>query len=64
MPYDNESPGSILDGGANLLAMATSLEIGDPVGGPMRRYRATRDRIAGLSASVADYLTSPARRHP
>lgn len=49
---------------ADLLAMPTSLEIGDPVGGPMRGYRATRDRIAGLSASVAGYLTSPATRHP
>jgi protein-tyrosine-phosphatase len=45
---------------ADLLTLASSLEISDPIGGPLRGYRFTRDRISELVTSVAGYLCLPA----
>ena len=41
---------------ADLLSLPSALEVSDPIGGPLRGYRATRDRIAGLSEVIARYL--------
>jgi protein-tyrosine phosphatase len=41
---------------SDLLALPSNLEVGDPVGGPLRGYRATRDRIAALSDVGVAYL--------
>ncbi len=44
---------------SDLLALPTSVEVGDPVGGPLRGYRSTRDRIAELAEAVVAYLAQP-----
>ncbi|MGC8512615.1 MAG: hypothetical protein ACP5P1_06200 [Acidimicrobiales bacterium] len=44
---------------SDLLALPSNLEMGDPVGGPLRGYRSTRDRIASLAEVVAAYLAHP-----
>ena len=43
---------------ADLLSLPSALEVSDPIGGPLRGYRATRDRIAGLSEVIARYLAA------
>ena len=43
---------------ADLLNLPSALEITDPIGGPLRGYRVTRDRIANLSRVIAGYLSS------
>ena len=64
--FDNKgdlcSKVALLHGGrrrSDLLALTSKLEVGDPVGGPLRGYRSTRDRIAALSDVVAAYLAQP-----
>lgn len=41
---------------SDLLALPSNVEVGDPVGGPLRGYRSTRDRIATLCDATAAYL--------